>query len=204
MRKDLIVLLADIQQEKTIETLLTHRQASLNIRTISFDIYRPPSKAPGVYHGAANFLAPFVSQSQYALVVLDREWAGSPRDGAMIGKNLLNQLYSKGWSPTTCEVIVIDPELEAWVWSTSPHVATVLRTKWDKIQKLAQKRGYWAKGQPKPTRPKELLQAILKQQRRPSSSSIFQELARKVGLARCQDQSFILLRDTVAGWFPRY
>ena len=204
MRKDLVVLVADIQQEKTIETLLTYRQASLNIRKVSFDIYRHPSKDPGVYHDAANFLAAFVPQYKYALVVLDREWGGSPNNATEMQQNLRTQLYSKGWSITNCEVILIDPELEAWIWSTSPHVATILRTKSDKIKKLAQKRGYWTKGEAKPTRPKELLQDILKQQRRPSSSSIFQQLARKVGLARCQDPSFILLRETLARWFPRY
>jgi len=87
------------------------------------------------------------------------------------------------------------------VWSASPAVAEILRTTWDDIHALGRQRGYWIEGEVKPMRPKELLDAILRQQRRPRSAAIFQELARRVGLAQCQDPAFTLLRDTLALWF---
>ena len=57
MSKDLVVLTADIQQEKTIEVLLRNRCHSLGIRPISFDIFRHPHRDAGVYFKAADFLA---------------------------------------------------------------------------------------------------------------------------------------------------
>jgi hypothetical protein len=53
MSKDLIVLVADIQPEKTLETLLHKRYKSLQMRPITFDIFRLPGKDPSVYKEAA-------------------------------------------------------------------------------------------------------------------------------------------------------
>jgi hypothetical protein len=91
--------------------------------------------------------------------------------------------------------------LEAWVWANSRHVPDVLRTKWDAIHKLGQERDYWPAGTLKPSRPKELLEAILRQQNRPRSLSIFQDLARRVSVRNCQDPAFNLLQQTLASWF---
>jgi hypothetical protein len=37
--KDLVILVADIQQQKTIQTLLEERQPSLGLRPVVFDIF---------------------------------------------------------------------------------------------------------------------------------------------------------------------
>ena len=49
---------------------------------------------------------------------------------------------------------------------------------------------------------KELLAAILRQQNRPHSSALFQALAARIGLTRCQDNAFIQLRQILQNWFP--
>jgi hypothetical protein len=202
MTKDLMVLVADMQQESTVKTLLVERQQALAIRPIVFDITRHPRKDSGDFHEAHDFLAIFQPpQYNHAMVILDQEWDGTPGDATHLRDTVLQRLYSSGWHAGACEVIVCDPELEAWVWSGSKHVPEALRTTWDAIHTLAQERGYWAGGAPKPSRPKELLEAILRQQRRPRSSAIFQELARQVGLRRCQDPAFNRLRHALASWF---
>jgi len=201
MSKDLIVLVADIQQEKTLETLLHKRYKSLQMRQITFDIFRHPGKDPGVYKEAAQFLKSYQRQYDHALVVLDREWAGAPGDAVYLRENLRQRVYNNGWDASNAEVIVIDPELEIWVWSDSPVIAEELRTTWNKIRHLAQQRGDWATDQVKPSRPKELLEAILQQQDRPRSSALFQTLAARVGLMRCQDEAFMRLRQTLQNWF---
>ncbi len=201
MSKDLIVLVADIQQEKTLETLLHKRYKSLQMRQITFDIFRHPGKDPGVYKEAARFLKPYQREYDHALVVLDREWRGAPGDAVYLRNNLQQRLYNNGWNASNAEVIVIDPELEIWVWSDSPVIAEELRMTWNKIRQLAQQRGDWATDQVKPSRPKELLEAILQQQDRPRSSALFQTLAARVGLMRCQDEAFIQLRQTLQNWF---
>jgi hypothetical protein len=202
MSKDLIVLVADAQQEHTLKTLLDKRRRSLSIRSIEYDIRSHPRRDSGVFREAHDFLA--ISQPpQYlhALVVLDREWAGAPGDAEDQRNSILQRLHASGWQSGTCEVIVCDPELEAWVWADSPNVQDVLRTTWDAIHKLAQEHGYWSSGAPKPSRPKELLEAILRQQNRPRTSAIFQELARRVSLKNCQDPAFNLFQQTLASWF---
>ena len=72
MIKDLIILVADVQQEKTLEILLCKRYNSLKIRKITFDIFRHPGKDPGVYKDAAQFLKPYQGQYEHALARMGR------------------------------------------------------------------------------------------------------------------------------------
>jgi hypothetical protein len=202
MTKDLVVLVADAQQETTIRALLDHRQASLSIKAITYDIFRHPGKDSGVFHQPHNILnACRPPRYQYVLALLDCAWGGSPGGAAPVRRDLLTRLTNLGWQAGTCEVIAIEPELEIWVWSRSPHVPQILRTSWDDIHALAQQRGFWVAGTLKPHQPKALLEALLQQQRRPRSSAIFQELARQVRLQGCHDAAFVLLRDTLRRWF---
>ena len=202
MSKDLIVLVADVQQEKTLETLLSVRSKSLGIRPVTFDIFRHPHKDSGVFHSAADFLAAYQPpEYECALVLLDHDWTGAPPATTELQQLLKQRLLTRGWQDTNCQVIVAAPELEAWVWSISPVVAEVLRTSWDDIHVLARRHNYWTAGNAKPDKPKELLEAILKQQKRPRSSAIYQELARRVSLAGCQDAAFQLLCTTLREWF---
>ncbi len=138
MSKDLVVLVADIQQEKTLVTLLSERTQALDIRPITFDIFNHPRKDAGVFREAADFLAVYQSpQYDHALVLLDCSWDGSPGAATVIQSTIKGRLHAKGWREDVCEVIAIDPELEAWVWSTSPVVPDVLRTTWEDIRELA-------------------------------------------------------------------
>ena len=55
--------------------------------------------------------------------------------------------------------------------------------------------------QPKPDRPKEAMEKILRMKSKPRSSSIYFELAKKVGLKHCQDSAFLKLKETLSTWF---
>lgn len=201
-QSDLVVLVADVQQEKTLETLLVIRQRSLRIRNVTFQIFRHPRKDPGVFHEAADFLAPYHSSHEYALVLMDAAWDGAPTGGPdSMRSTLLEQMVQKGWDEDRCQAIVIEPELEAWVWAASNVVPLELRTTWDDIRNLADQLQCWETGQAKPSQPKELLETLLRQQRRPRSSALFQNLAKQVSLDGCQDPGFVLLRDTLNRWF---
>jgi hypothetical protein len=201
-RKDLLALVADAQQEATLRTLLTQRCPSLRIRPPTFDIYRHPRKDPGVFRQAADFLAPYLPPAYaHALVLLDAAWEGAPGDADMLRADLLRRLHLKGWPADRCQVVVIAPELEAWAWANSPAVPEVLRTSWADIRALADGHGGWSQGRAKPNDPKALLEAVLRQQGRPRSAAVFQELADRVGLAACTDPAFVLLRETLVGWF---
>jgi hypothetical protein len=199
--KDLIALVADIQQEKTLATLLDLRCESLHIRKPTFEIFRHAEHDPGVYNKAGDFLNVFVNQFRYALVMLDAAWEGSPASASVIAKKIQTDLNSKGWQNRS-EVIVFDPELEIWVWADSPHVPRALGTNWEVIRVLARARAYWHAEASKPHQPKELLQDILEQTNKRRSSALFEQLAKSVGLERCQDAAFLQLRQTLQSWFP--
>jgi len=103
------------------------------------------------------------------------------------------RLERNGWKDR-CEVVVIDPELDVWVWTRSPHVADVLKISQTELDHLT------ASG--KPDHPKEVLEEILRKKRIPRSSALYEELATRVSLRGCTDPAFRLLCETLQRWFP--
>jgi hypothetical protein len=97
---------------------------------------------------------------------------------------------------------VIDPELEVWVWSSSPHVEETLGISRRSIQELGKKRVWWRDLDGKPNEPKRLYEEVLRLTHKRRSSAWFIELARNVGLDTCADPSFKALKDTLREWFP--
>jgi AAA domain, putative AbiEii toxin, Type IV TA system len=112
-------------------------------------------------------------------------------------------LQLSGWGDRA-RAIVIDPELEIWVWSDSPHVPKAPGSRDDlpTLRRWLIDHRLWTEGRPKPDDPKAAMEKILRINNRPRSSSIYEDLARKVGLQRCQDGAFLKLRETLVAWFP--
>ena len=200
-QKDLVVLVADSHQEKTVATLLTERYPSLGIRDINSDIHTHPNRDPGVFHEAGDFLSIFAQQYQHALVLIDAEWDGSPGNAEEIEAKIQDDLNRSGWEGRSA-VIVIDPELEIWVWSQSRHVPELFGTNWETIKDLGHRTGYWQAGETKPSRPKDLLDKVLHRTRRRRSAALYRQLAGRVSLETCQDGSFCRFREILQGWFP--
>lgn len=122
--KDLLVLCADKMIESAFAELLRRHQA-FDIRPIDFQILVHPQRDPGCFHHAAPFLRPLRSDCRHALVVLDRAWESAPtRDPDDLTRRAEARLTGD-WG-SDARVLVIDPELEVWVWSDSPHVAPAL------------------------------------------------------------------------------
>lgn len=198
---DVAALTADSQQEATLRALLQHRATALGIRPVAFEVFRHPRKDPGVWKEADAFLRAYRSRAEHALVVLDHQWEGAPADPELVRGDLLRRLGGTGWAREACEVIVVVPELEVWVWGSSRAVPDVLRCDLRTIRQIADEHSWWPTSEPKPIAPKELLEAVLRRQRRPRSASIFEELAQRVSVERCTDPSFVLLRETLQRWF---
>ena len=202
--KDLVVLVADSQQKAVIEILLTERYKSFKIRQMQKDthfvVYAHPNKDPGVYRDAANFLNVFVKQYQYALVLLGAEWEGSP-GGSHIKHEIQTSLDLTDWQNRSA-TIVIEPELEIWVWSSSTEVCNILGKTWEQIREIAEQGQLWQQGVVKPHRPKELMDRVLRQARKHRSAALFMRLAREVSLKKCQDAAFCELKQKLQEWFP--
>ena len=202
-RKDLVVVTADKQQEQTIATLLIERWQSLGIRqlaiNVDFDIFSLQNDSK-VFHEAGRFLSTFARQYNYALVLIDAKWDGSPPSADEIETKIQEDLNRNGWEGRSA-VVVLDPELEIWVWSRSPHVPKMFGTTWQTIRNLGRRKGYWRADATKPSHPKELLEAVLRDTRKRRSSALFARLAGQVGLKTCQEKSFCRFRATLQQWF---
>jgi hypothetical protein len=202
--KELVVLVADGQQKAVIETLLEKRYHSFGIRPLlnhkNFEVFAHPRKDNGVYGEASQLLSLYVDKCEYALVLVDEEWEGSP-GSSQIQEEIQTSLNQSGWENRSA-TIVIAPELEIWVWSSSNEVAQILGKTWEDIRQIGESKKYWEQGAVKPHRPKELMDEVLRQTRKHRSASLFSRLAENVSLKRCSDPSFLELKQKLQEWFP--
>ena len=104
------------------------RTDSIDIAPMDFEIRRHVNRDSGCRTNAANFLRPYLRAYHYALVIFDRHGCGSRGTREEIQEEVEIDLTRNGWEGRS-KAIVIDPELEVWVWSRSPIVAEVLG--WD-------------------------------------------------------------------------
>jgi hypothetical protein len=200
---DLVVLTADKNMKYALEGLLG-RSHALAIRPISVEFYIHPERDPGCLLHSDDFLRPFANRFAHAMVLLDHEGCGKEeltRD--KLEQQLAATLCRSGWVDRA-EVIVIDPELERWVFSDSPEVDTALgwSGKYPPLRTWLAANGHLAVGENKPARPKEAMEAALRHVRMPRSSSIYGHLAQNVGIGRCTDRSFEKLKTILQTWFP--
>jgi hypothetical protein len=198
--KDLIVLVADKNMKAALSGIL--QSPRLNIRRIELlDLLAHPNNDPGVYRQAHEFLRPFHRQAAHALVLFDRDGCGSTRPREQLESDVETRLAQNGWQER-CAVISIEPELENWVWSRSPHVAAALAWEPRELEAWLVEGNRWPQHSVKPPRPKEVVEAALRLKRIPRSSSIYYEIATRVNFEGCTDPAFIKLRMTLARWFP--
>ena len=114
-----------------------------------------------------------------------------------------HRLCGAGWS-NRCAAVVIDPELEAWIWSASPHVDNELgwHGRDPELRTWLAKQQFIQPGAVKPNDPKTAMREALRIAQKPLSSRIFSKLAETVGLSRCQDRAFMKLKMVLSDWFP--
>jgi hypothetical protein len=202
--KDLVVLVADKNTQFTLQGLFSRNQ-SLGIRDVSqnYDIFVHPQRDPGCYNQCVDFLRSFKGVYNYGLVVFDHEGSGQERKRREeIEAELERKLSESGWNMRVA-VIVLEPELESWVWNDSPHVERILG--WEdqefSLKNWLISQNFLDVAQIKPSRPKEALETTLRFVSKPRSSSIYEQLARSVGFSRCQDESFLKLKNVLQSWF---
>lgn len=198
---DVALLAAD----KTIETGVTQiltRPQSLGCRPFTVQSFVHVGRDPGCYRRAHEFLVALSEQYDHAIVVFDREGSGAINDRLAIESEVEERLFTNGWAERAV-CIVVDPEIENWVWTDSPHVGASLKwTQATDVRDWLAQQGFWPDNAVKPPRPKEAVQAVLRLTGQPRSSALYGDLARRVSLARCSDPAFLKLRETLRRWFP--
>jgi hypothetical protein len=199
--RDLIALVADADIEFTLRGLL-ERNLALSIRGIDCELRRHPQRDAGCRTKSVEYLRDSSRSFRHAFVVFDRDGCGAEGlSRTAIETQLETELAASGWA-RRCAAICIEPELESWVWSNSPHVASQLAWSSPDGATLPQwllARGWAPEAGAKPVRPKEAMLAALG---RPRSADIYRELARRVSLNRCTDPAFTKLRESLSAWFP--
>lgn len=207
--RDCIFLLADKNMQAAFEGFLTRPGFYQSIRCGQFDFdprqdvrVAAGDNDPGLFTRGHELLSPFQSSHHRAIVVLDAAWGGSPGVNA-IKERLSTRITSTGWQEGTFQVIVIDPELENWIWQKNNHVACGLGyANIEALMAEAVIQDAWPNDATKPTQPKEALEAILQRKRIPRSSAIYKKITSQVSIRRCRDGAFQELLTALQTWFP--
>jgi hypothetical protein len=208
--RDCVFLVADKNMEAAFMGFLGRAQfhQSLGCGVFEFDAKQDLFPAvgnndPGLYSRAHELLGSYRQTHRHAVVVLDEEWNGSP-GAKKIETKIRQDLEQSGWDKEKIEVIVICPELEAWICLNLPIVEDVLGCKklGITLKDYLLKEKLWAAEQPKPTDPKTGIEKMLKLARIPRSSALYRQITSQISVKRCIDPAFEQLRSALQRWFP--
>lgn len=199
--KDLLCLVADKNMEAVFRGLLSRHQA-LQIRPIDFETIVHPQRDPGCLQTGADLLREAGEGYAHGVLIFDFAWEGCPARTANkleeIARERMKMQNLLGWG----EVVVIDPELENWLFTNSPRFSQAVGwndpidiREWLHVERL------WPFEAQKPSDPKRAMEAIFRKTRRPRSSAIYRIIASKVSFQGCVDNSFLRLRDILQNWF---
>ena len=201
--KDLVVVVPDSNTEQTLYGLL-ERHKALQIRRIEYRILVHPERDPGVLQRGASLLAEIdaLNAFRYALLIFDREGCGKEMlTSSELEQQVQQQLDASGWQGRSA-VVVIDPELESWVFATSPHVVDVFAGGDAEVfQRVVESFPKTPLG--KPQKPMEAVKKLLRQKAIVRASALYKELASRVSLKGCIDPAFQRLCAILRSWFPQ-
>lgn len=198
----LVALAADRDIAEALAKLFARPEA-LGVTPFRHTIQRHPRRDPGCRVEAADFLRPFRDRFSHALVVFDRHGCGDPGPREDIEARVEHELRQSGWEDRG-RAVVIDPELEAWVWSDSPAVRSALR--WTQghqaLRSWLAAEQLWDPGSAKPDDPKAAMLRCLQKTRRKRSARIFGEIAAGTSLRGCRDPAFRKIKTVLREWYP--
>ncbi len=203
---DLVILVADKNMEFAVKGLLeNHKKLGLHPLPEERRKILQAQQDAGCFRRCDDLLRPFSKDFNHALVMLDREGSGKEKlSRKEMEDDIENRLAVSGWEDRAVAV-VFDPELEIWVWSDSPQVDMVLDwgTRSPNLRAWLVEKLWLQPGEIKPARPKEALEAVLREVKRARSSAIYLELAQKVSFQKCTDPAFLKMKQTLQNWFPK-
>ena len=118
--------------------------------------------------------------------------------------DLESRLSRTGWNGR-CAVVVIEPELEVWVWSDSPNVDLELgwAGRHPTLREWLISENLLTANAAKPTDPKTSMEHAMRHARKPISPYVFARLAATVGLNRCEDRAFLKLKQILQSWYAK-
>ena len=198
--KDLFVLVADKNSHFAFKGAFEKPQR-LGIRSISVEIDVHPNRDGGVRTTGSKLLKLRRHQFSQALLVFDYEGCGSDLSPHELEAEL-DGIIQKDWGDAG-KAIVIEPELDVWMWGNDAVLKGLVGwTSPISIRDWLGSVGFDFRDDQKPSRPKEALEAVLREVRQPRSSSLYRRIAQTISLRRCGDAAFQRLRSQLVSWFP--
>jgi len=200
--KDLVLLVADKNAQFALKGALGRSEA-LGIRPIEFEFRVHSGRDGGARKTGPEMLALELRRFHHALLVLDFDGCGTDLLTATDLEAQLDARLFPHWK-TAAKSIVIEPELDVWVWGSDNAVETVIE--WPAgpgVRQWLRRQGFTFQTNEKPTRPKEALEAALRVPALPRSSALYQSIAERISLRHCHDLAFIRLREQLIEWFSR-
>lgn len=216
MRCECAFLVADKAMKAVFETFFNRNGAfaRLGTREFTYDLIQTPGETdPDLYQRPDEVLADqLVTPETHPRVVvtLDQQFhTGFP--AKHIRDTARERLKTAGWERAQIHVVVIEPELESWMWHDADGPMQVVEAafRYDRAhrgglplrEKLAQQ-NFWPANQAKPKDPKAAFDWARAGYRKASRRDIFCEIVERVGISHCQDGAFQELRAVLAAWFP--
>lgn len=207
--RDCFFLVADKNMEGMLKGFFSRKafHLSLGCGPFTFDPRQDLMVAhgqndPGLYTRANEFLQPYSKTHRHAVVMIDVDWVGSPGKDAIL-QRLRDHLCDAGWIEEHGCGVVVDPELENWVWQDTSHLCSSLgfSRPFADLRAILEDNGFWHPLEAKPHRPKEAMEWVLRRTHTRRSSAIYRHLAMQVSVRGCTDEAFQTLRQAFVRWF---
>lgn len=170
------------------------------------DIYRVPGCTDGgVWKHAHANLQLFKDKYRHAVIVLDAAFEPHP-GAAVLRDDISRRMIASGWANDRFSVIVIQPELEAWLWAPNLNVALAFGyANFDQLRGALEAEALWNAGEPKPHDLKGARDHAAKHGGKKTGGPIFKNVFGNISrraLDLCTEPGFEALRISVRTWFP--
>ncbi len=199
---DLVALVPGKDEQETFAALL-QRHTQLGVRKVTFECLVHPRRDSGCFQEAEHVLRSYHRRARRALVLFDHFGSGRETDAAaQVEVEVEQRLRVNGWNDRAIAVVV-EPELESWVWVDCDSVATALH--WpgpSDLRTWLEGQGLWRQEGGKPGEPKKALLSALRASRQRRSSALYRLLAGQLPIDGCRDRGFGRMRARLTEWFP--
>lgn len=194
--KDLVIMVADNDIRAVMKELIGERYLEMGIRSVEFDILPESFRDSDCRTKSHDILRKHCGNYQHALVVFDLRGSGG-EGRSRTERDVENNLAPNGWPYDRAAAVVIDPELEAWIWCNPDNLQFVRRSLG------VQPRTVFARPAASAGKePKNAFQMACRQARKRRSPERYRELAERLPVRNCQDHAFQKLMTTLQRWFP--
>lgn len=210
-KRPLVFLVADKAMQQMLEGFFTRDGFHHTLGCAPFAIDPRPNRDifvaagqndSGLFTRARELLAPHLHTHERAIVMVDNDFSASK--GAEKVRERIYADITTVWAEDRVEVLVLDPEIEAWFWQPdNPHIAREMGYRGTSYRRELEAAGFWPAELPKPPRPKEAREHLNRIHRLDPSDAVFRRIAAKVSVKGCVDPAFAILRHALCEWFPK-